>query len=140
MTDPTGDRVEAAARAVDKELADSATGPLYIAHLEFFPERASRGALAAADECDRVAGVVRVNTRDPETVERLAERVHEAWMTAKREMGVESRLSESGEELVAPYSLLSEPAKELDRSTVRAVVAALAAAGAQPPPKEDDQR
>jgi hypothetical protein len=45
-------------------------------------------------------------------------------MESKREQGVESRLSESGEELMVPYPQLSEAAKDLDRGSVRAVLAA----------------
>jgi hypothetical protein len=61
-------------------------------------------------------------------IEAVAARVHEAWMESKRGQGVTSRLSESGEELMVPYEQLSEPAKELDRGTVRAVYAAIRAA------------
>lgn len=46
-------------------------------------------------------------------------------MQAKRAQGVKSRKSESGEELMVDYALLSEPAKELDRGSVRAVYAAM---------------
>jgi hypothetical protein len=59
-----------------------------------------------------------------EAVEAAAAKVHEAWMESKREQGVESRLSESGEELMVPYPQLSEAAKDLDRGSVRAVLAA----------------
>ena len=61
-------------------------------------------------------------------LELVAEKVHEAWLLTKRAQGVTSRLSETGEELMVPYSQLSEPAKELDRMTVRAVYAAIEAA------------
>lgn len=54
--------------------------------------------------------------------------MHESWLLNKRALGVTSRLSETGEELMVPYSQLSEPAKELDRVTVRAVYAAIEAA------------
>ena len=54
-------------------------------------------------------------------VEEVSAKVHEAWMEAKRARGVTSRKSEAGEELMVPYKQLSEDAKELDRSSVRAV-------------------
>lgn len=60
-------------------------------------------------------------------IEEVAAKVHEAWMEAKRARGVTSRKSETGEELMSPYEQLSEEAKELDRSTVRAVYAAIRA-------------
>ena len=58
-------------------------------------------------------------------VEAVAAKVHEAWMDAKRRAGVTTRKSESGEELMVPYEQLSEEAKELDRSSVRAVYEAI---------------
>ncbi|MBC7931458.1 MAG: hypothetical protein H7Z38_12920 [Rubrivivax sp.] len=64
-------------------------------------------------------------------IEEVAAKVHEAWMEAKRAQGFTSRKSEDGEELMAPYEQLSEEAKELDRSTVRAVYAAIRALKAE---------
>ena len=58
-------------------------------------------------------------------IEIVADKVHEAWMESKRKQGVTTRKSESGEELMVPYSELSEQAKELDRGSVRAVYAAI---------------
>ena len=58
-------------------------------------------------------------------IEKVAARVHEAWMEAKRARGVTSRKSEAGEELMVAYEQLSEEAKELDRSSVRAVYRAI---------------
>jgi len=58
-------------------------------------------------------------------IEIVADKVHEAWMQSKQRQGVTSRKSESGEELMVPYSELSEQAKELDRGSVRAVYAAI---------------
>jgi hypothetical protein len=58
-------------------------------------------------------------------VEKVAEKVHEAWMDSKRALGVSSRKSEAGEELMVPYEQLSEAAKDLDRNTVRAVYRAI---------------
>ena len=60
-------------------------------------------------------------------IEVVSAKVHEAWMESKRAQGVTSRQSETGEELMVPYEQLSEPAKELDRATVRAVYAAIKA-------------
>jgi hypothetical protein len=58
-------------------------------------------------------------------LEIVAEKVHESWLKSKQAQGVLSRLSETGEELMVPYQQLSEPAKELDRITVRTVYAAI---------------
>jgi hypothetical protein len=58
-------------------------------------------------------------------IEAISAAVHEAWMENKRKAGVSSRKLESGEELMVPYAQLSEQAKELDRGSVRAVVAAI---------------
>jgi len=49
-------------------------------------------------------------------------------MESKKAKGVESRKSETGEELMVPYEQLSEEAKELDRASVRAVYDAIRAA------------
>ncbi|MBF9219910.1 RyR domain-containing protein [Hymenobacter ruricola] len=62
-------------------------------------------------------------------LELVAEKVHEAWMQTKKSQGVTTRQSETGEELMVPYAQLSEPAKELDRMTVRTVYAAIEALG-----------
>lgn len=62
-------------------------------------------------------------------LELVAEKVHEAWMKTKQSQGVTTRQSETGEELMVPYAQLSEPAKELDRMTVRTVYAAIEALG-----------
>lgn len=61
-------------------------------------------------------------------VELVAARVHEAWMESKRKGGITSQKLDTGEELMVPYEELSEEAKELDRTTVRAVYDAIAAA------------
>ena len=58
-------------------------------------------------------------------IEAVAAKVHEAWMREKRARGVTTRKSETGEELMVDYELLSEEAKELDRSSVRAVYDAI---------------
>lgn len=58
-------------------------------------------------------------------IEEVAAKVHEAWMESKRAQGVASRRSETGEELMVPYGQLSEEARELDRSSVRAVYQAI---------------
>ena len=46
-------------------------------------------------------------------------------MESKKAQGIESRKSEKDEELMVPYEQLSEAAKDLDRSSVRAVYAAI---------------
>ena len=58
-------------------------------------------------------------------IEAVAAKVHEAWMQSKREEGIKSRKSETGEELMVAYEELSEQAKELDRVSVRAVYEAI---------------
>lgn len=62
-------------------------------------------------------------------IETIAEAVHEQWMRTKREQGITSRCSETGEELMVPYCNLSEPAKDLDRNSVRAVLLAAGRVG-----------
>lgn len=64
-------------------------------------------------------------------LELVAAEVHAAWIESKRAQGISSRRSEDGEELMVPYAQLSEPAKDLDRNTVRAVYAALRRASAE---------
>lgn len=61
-------------------------------------------------------------------LELVAAEVHVAWMASKKAMGIESRKSETGEELMVDYTALSEEAKDLDRNTVKAVYAAIAKA------------
>lgn len=61
-------------------------------------------------------------------IEIVSAKVHQAWIQSKWNIGVLSRKSEDGEELMVPYERLSDRAKELDRSTVRAVYAAIEAA------------
>lgn len=61
-------------------------------------------------------------------IELVAEKVHQFWLENKLGQNITSRLSETGEELMVPYHMLSEPAKELDRVTVRAVYAAIESA------------
>lgn len=61
-------------------------------------------------------------------IETVSAKVHEAWMQNKRAAGVTTRRLESGEELMVPYSELSEEAKQLDRGTVSVVYLAIAEA------------
>ena len=72
-----------------------------------------------------------MSTPELPDIEVVSAKVHEAWMESKRAQGVTTRRSESGEELMVPYEQLSEPAKELDRATVRAVYEAIRAASEQ---------
>lgn len=58
-------------------------------------------------------------------IELVSAKVHEAWIQSKLLQKVTSRKSESGEELMVDYLLLSEAAKDLDRNTVKAVYAAI---------------
>lgn len=61
-------------------------------------------------------------------IEAVAALVHRDWIRFKFMQGIVTRKLESGEELMVDYDLLSEEAKELDRTTVRAVYAAIEAA------------
>jgi hypothetical protein len=58
-------------------------------------------------------------------LETVASEVHCQWLESKQKMGIVSRKAEDGEELMVPFEQLSEKAKELDRSTVRVVYAAI---------------
>jgi hypothetical protein len=59
-------------------------------------------------------------------VEYLAERVHAAWVQAQVAAGFVSRISTlTGEEMMVAYERLSERVKDLDRGSVRAVLAAI---------------
>lgn len=58
-------------------------------------------------------------------IELVCAKVHEAWMKSKQSTGITTRLSEKGEELMAPYDQLTEESKELDRNTVKAVYTAI---------------
>ncbi len=69
--------------------------------------------------------------------EAISAKVHEQWMQSKRDKGISSRKSESGEELMIPYERLSEAAKDLDRGSVDAVLKAMAALGASPVSQDD---
>jgi RyR domain len=62
-------------------------------------------------------------------VEEVSAQAHEAWMESKKAKGVTSRKSETGEELMVPYSQLSEAAKDLDRGSVKAVLDAMLSLG-----------
>lgn len=64
-----------------------------------------------------------------ELIEVVSSVVHEKWIDTKTAQGVTTRKSEKGEELMVPYSDLSEAAKDLDRGSVKAVFQALYAAG-----------
>lgn len=56
-------------------------------------------------------------------VDRVAADVHAAWVEAKHAQGITSRLSSDGVEQMVPYDDLPDHIKELDRATVRAVLA-----------------
>ena len=58
-------------------------------------------------------------------IEIVSAQVHQAWMETKKATGVTSRKAEDGEELMVPYKLLSEKAKDLDRNMVKTVYAAI---------------
>ena len=61
-------------------------------------------------------------------IEIVASLVHEAWMKTKLSQGLTSRRSETGEELMVPYNMLSEAAKEVDRAVVKTVYVAIESA------------
>lgn len=65
-------------------------------------------------------------------VEIVSAKAHEAWMNAKLKSGFTTRKSESGEELMVPYSELTEAAKDLDRQVVLTIYAAIKAASNSP--------
>jgi len=81
-------------------------------------------ALALASKSGKLAREAGHGMKLPD-IELVAAEVHSAWMETKRSQGVTSRKDERGDELMVPYGELSELAKELDRSTVRAVYAAI---------------
>lgn len=58
-------------------------------------------------------------------IEVVAAKVHNSWMEGKRAQGITSRKAEDGEELMVPYTKLSEKQKEMDRGLVRTVYAAI---------------
>jgi hypothetical protein len=58
-------------------------------------------------------------------IETVAAIVHRAWIETKQQHGITSRKSIEGIEQMVPYGDLPEHLKELDRSTVRAVYAAI---------------
>lgn len=62
----------------------------------------------------------------PDTIEAVSAKTHEQWIETNRRRGVASSRSQSGEELLRPYSQLSESAKEIDRAIVRVVLNAFA--------------
>jgi len=66
---------------------------------------------------------------EDQVVEEVSAAVHDQWMQTKRDQGVTTRKAEDGEELMVPYGQLSAKAKDLDRGSVRAVLAALDVAG-----------
>ena len=59
-------------------------------------------------------------------VEEVAGIIHAAWMDEKLAAGIQSRMAADGEELMVPYSQLSEKAKASNRILVRTVYAAIA--------------
>jgi hypothetical protein len=60
-------------------------------------------------------------------VEKVAALVHDAWTAGKRKTGIIHCLHQ-GEDLMVPYSELSDAAKDLDRATVLTVYRAIAQA------------
>lgn len=58
-------------------------------------------------------------------IELVSEKVHKAWIESKLALGIKTRKSESGEEMMVPYNKLSEEVKDLDRNIVKAVYLAI---------------
>ena len=65
-------------------------------------------------------------------IELVSAKVHQAWMETKLAQGIHSRPAADGTEQMVPYESLPDALQELDRSTVRAVYAAIAQATAAP--------
>jgi len=57
--------------------------------------------------------------------EKVAARVHAAWVEIKKKRGIASLPSEWGEELMVDYGQLSERAKDLYRAMVQTVYDAI---------------
>lgn len=64
-----------------------------------------------------------------ELVEILAEKSHYGYMLGKRATGTESRLTESGEEVMVPFEQLSEASKDISRAAAAAMLDGLADLG-----------
>lgn len=64
-------------------------------------------------------------------IEVVAAEVHQAWIDTKLAQGITSRPSAAGVEQMVPYEQLPNDLQELDRSTVRAVYAAIKKASAE---------
>lgn len=56
-------------------------------------------------------------------IEKIAADVHAAWVQTKLDQGITSRLSSDGTEQMVAYDDLPDHLQELDRATVRAVLA-----------------
>jgi hypothetical protein len=87
----------------------------------------ARGGLGPHDSNAREAAerhiADQVQAAAAATVDAAAERVHEAWIAMQWTSGKTSCVDRhAGEELMVPWGDLSEWAKDLDRSTVRAVL------------------
>lgn len=91
--------------------------------IQYIDEQVVRVILTAALQSERDAAKA---TELPD-IEIVSAKVHEAWLEQKRDTGVISRCSETGEELMVPYEQLSESAKNLDRRSVEAVYEAIRA-------------
>lgn len=81
------------------------------------------GSDSIQDVLSQIAEALDVSKDD---VEKAAEAVHQQWMDKQKELGHEEHKSPDGkEDYMVPYEDLSKPAKDLDRSAVKAVIAAL---------------
>jgi hypothetical protein len=89
----------------------------------FFPDDARTETTATVLSVD---GVPVANGDWLPEVEEVAGIIHAAWMDEKLVAGIRSRKAEDGEELMVPYSQLSEKAKASNRILVRTLYAAIA--------------
>lgn len=64
-----------------------------------------------------------------ELLEQIAAASHDGWVQGKLNAGITTRLNESGEEQMVPYSQLSEAVKDIDRAAVKSMLIAVDAAG-----------
>lgn len=140
--------------ALESEMLEALKGVVRVADRATMEFDAARAVIAraearlAADTPHYLDGWELVRKAAPDAggwqlpdIETVSAEVHAAWMESKRAQGWISRRGSGGEELMVPYDELSEPAKDLDRATVRAVYAAIErSAPPRPPAPKEDRR
>jgi hypothetical protein len=85
--------------------------------------------LAEEDRLTAPAAPVAPPTTELPDIELVSDAVHQSWMDGKKAKGITSRKAEDGEELMVPYSELSEAQKDQDRGLVKTVYAAIRSIG-----------